>query len=219
MESIEQGQVKQRKNGRLNGEGTDQLQGKQSGVVEVHAPFAVQVMIEGRDPILLHRYDAQEVDVKNKAAKGSKQKKTDNVESYVYRNEQGEIGLPGIILKSCLNDAAKYFQDPRSPRKSARDLVRASLRVGGFASFGAKDWDYLDRRRVVVQRNGITRSRPAFEAGWTLRFTILVIDPEYVTKEFLHNVVTRAGLSVGLGDYRPDFGTFRLNNFELIELE
>lgn len=210
-----------RKNGgsRRQDEGIDQLLGKSEGVVRIVAPYAVTATLEGRDPILLHRYDPAEVADKGAAAKGSKKKKEDNVESYVYRNDKGEIGLPGLVLKACLKDGAKYLQDPRSPRKCARDLVRASIRINGFASFGTKDWDYLDRRRVGLNKISITRSRPAFSPGWTLTFEIQVIDPEYVTPAFLHDLLNRAGMSVGLGDFRPDFGTFRVTNFKVIELK
>lgn len=200
-------------------EGTDQLVGKNEGVTTIVLPYAADVELVGRDPILLHRYDCAEVKDKGAAAKGSKKKKEDNIESYVYRDEKtGEIGLPGFCLKACLADAAKYIQDPRSPRKCARDLVRASVRIGGFASFGTKEWDFIDRRRAVVQRNGITRARPAMQAGWTLRATIEVIDPEYVQPGFLHDLLHRAGVSCGLGDYRPDFGTFRIAAFRIVEL-
>jgi hypothetical protein len=200
--------------------GTDELTGKNGAVRKPLQPYGVEVTIVGRDPILLHRYDCSAVEEKAGAAKNSKSKKTDNVESYVYRcPETNEIGLPGMVIKACLADAGKYMQDPRSPRKSARDLVRASIRIGGFSSFGKKDWDYLDRRRVVVQRNGITRSRPAFEAGWKLTFIIEVIDPEYMTPEFLQDLIQRAARCVGLCDYRPDFGTFRMVSFKVIVLE
>jgi len=204
----------------VQGEGTDQLEGKGGkGVVEVNEPYSIDVEIVGRDPILLHRYDVQEVEDKSNAPKGSKKKKTDNLESYVYRDENShEIGIPGLCFKACLKDAAKNFQDPRSPRKCARDLVAASIRIGNFASFGTKTWAFVDRRRAVVQRNAVTRCRPAFPAGWSLRFIIEVIDPEYVSEQFLHDLVDRAGKSVGLGDFRPDFGTFRVTSFQRIEL-
>ena len=56
---------------------------------------------------------------KAKAAKNSKAKKTDNLETYVYRCDNGNLGIPGEYLRGSVINAAKYRQDPRSPRASA----------------------------------------------------------------------------------------------------
>lgn len=188
-------------------------------------PYSLQLVIVGTEDILFHRYDVDQVEAQGKAAKGSKEKKSDNVESYVFRTADGHIGIPGLNFKACLADAAKFFQDPRSPRKSARDLVRAALKVPGEATFRnaagklAEEWDYLDKRRVTVQRNAISRSRPAMYKGWKLELQINVVDPEYVQPDWLNELVIRAGRSVGLCDYRPDFGTFRVEHFEVIDFK
>lgn len=189
------------------------------GVVDIAAPYAVSVAIQGTEMILLHRYDVEAVKQKASAKKGSADKKNDNVESYVYRNEKNEIGLPGLNFKAAMCEAAKFSQDPRSPRKSARDLFRAGLRVRGLASFGKDAWDTLDVRKVVVQRNAVARSRPAMLAGWRLNFTIEVLLPEYITPTWLNEIVTNTGRIIGLGDFRPDFGTFMVMGFEVLKLE
>ena len=64
---------------------------------------------------------------KSKAAKGSAAKKSDDTESYLYRNGDGEISLPGEYLRQSIITAAKFQQDPRSPRKSAMDLFKAAV--------------------------------------------------------------------------------------------
>lgn len=188
------------------------------GVVDIAQPYFVEVAVEGNEMILLHRYDVESVKQKAASKKGSTEKKSDNVESYVYRCENGEIGLPGLNFKAAICEAAKFAQDPRSPRKSARDLFRAGLKVRGIASFGKKEWDTLDVRKVNVQRNAIARVRPAMLTGWKLLFTIEVLLPEYISPQWLHEVVTNAGRICGLGDFRPDFGTFMVHKFEVLKL-
>lgn len=203
--------------------GGDQASPK--GVTADHysQPYSVLVTLVGTEDILFHRYDVDQVEAQAKAAKGSKEKKSDNVESYVHRTVGGFIGLPGINFKACLADAAKSFQDPRSPRKSARDMVRAALKIPGEGVFinsdgeEAQTWDYLDKRRVQVQRNAISRQRPALTKGWQLSLQINVVDPEYIQPDWLSELLVRAGRSIGLCDYRPDFGTFRVAHFEPIE--
>lgn len=201
--------------------------GDSGGVTAHHyrEPYSVLLTIVGTEDILFHRYDVEQVEAQGKAPKGSKEKKSDNVESYVFRTDAGHIGLPGINFKACLADGAKYFQDPRSPRKSARDMVRAALKVVGVATFinakgrKAKTWDYLDKRRVTVQRNAISRSRPALYKGWKLELQINVVDAEYIDEDWLNSLVVRCGRSVALCDYRPDFGTFRVESFKKIDFK
>src|SRR5262249_21208292 len=113
---------------------------------------------------------------KARAAKNSRGKKVDDVESYVYRNDENELCIPGEYLRGAIVNAAKFRQDPRSPRKSAMDLFKAGVAVTtSLASLGVTEWDYLDKRRVMVQRNGINRVRPAMRAGWKVEFEILVV--------------------------------------------
>jgi len=45
------------------------------GVVEHATPYIAEVDVVGTDPMLLHRYDVQDVKSKSGAAKGSKEKK------------------------------------------------------------------------------------------------------------------------------------------------
>jgi len=115
------------------------------------------------------------VESKSKAKKGSAEKKSDDVESYVYRTEKVNIAIPGEYLKGAIVGAAKFRQDPRSPRKSAADLFKAAIvSLTPLADLGARDWDFLDRRRVVIQRSAITRSRPAMREGWKATFILLL---------------------------------------------
>ena len=138
-----------------------------AAVIENGQPYTVEVEITGVSDLLFHRWNVEAVEAKAQAAKNSKSKKTDNVESYVYRNEQGEICLPGEYVRQAIIHAAKFRQDPRSARKSAMDLYKAGVVSNtDLASLGITTWDYEDRRRVQVQRAGITRVRPAVKAGW-----------------------------------------------------
>lgn len=187
--------------------------------IDAERPYIAEVEIEGVAPILFHRWGVEAVAEKAAAAKGSKAKKTDNVESYVYRCDDGSIGIPGEYLRGAIcgpQGAAKFRQDPRSPRKSALDLFKAGVvSLTPLASLGAKEWDYLDQRRVTVQRNGITRTRPAMREGWRAAFMVQVLLPQYITPALLNGVVQDAGRLVGIGDFRPTYGRFNVVRFEI----
>ena len=158
------------------------------------------------------------MEAKAKAAKGSKAKKEDDWESYLYRNDQGAICIPGEYVRQSIIEASKYRQDPRSPRKSAKDLYKAALiSLTDLASTGAKEPDYLDRRRVTVMRAGITRVRPALNAGWRAVFQLMIQTPEYISPQVLNSVIADAGRLVGVGDFRPSYGRFNVVGFEVLE--
>jgi len=187
---------------------------KNKGISNEPAPFQIQIAIKGVAPLMMHRYDISAVDAKSAAPKGSKQKKVDNVESYLYRLPNGECCIPGLMFKACLCESSKFNRDPRSPRKSAYDLFRAGVICSTDASLGVSTYDYLDVRPVVVQMNRVARTRPAFNVGWKLSFMVEIILPEYITPELLNEVTVRAGRLCGLGDFRPDFGRFMVENFQ-----
>ena len=177
-------------------------------------PYEVKVTIRGVAPILFHAWNNEAVEQKAKAAKNSKSKKTDNLESYVYRTANQTLGIPGTSFHACLRETARFRQDPRSPRKSAMDLVKAGIiPITVVADTGAKMWDFISRERVVVQRNAITRERPALREGWTATFELLVTVPEYISPAWLHDLATMAGKLQGICDHRPTYGRFQIDEF------
>lgn len=185
--------------------------------IEMGLPYVARVTLEGVADLLFHRWNCEAVAEKAAAAKGSKAKKSDNLESYVYRTDRGELAIPGEYLRGAIINAAKFRQDPRSPRKSAMDLYKAGVvSLTALAPLGADDWDYEHRCRVMVQRNGVTRVRPAMKAGWRATFDLQVNLPEYVSKDALHDVIVNAGRLIGLADFRPTYGRFRVTQFEVV---
>jgi hypothetical protein len=177
-------------------------------------PYTVSVTIRGSSAILFHRWSNESVAAKSAAAKGSKAKKSDDLDSYVYRCENGNLGLPGEYLRQSIIGAARFRQDPRSPRKSAMDLFKAGVvSITELADLGVAEPDYIDRRRVLIQRNAITRERPAIKEGWTATIDLMVLVPEYIDRTTLLEVIGSAGRLIGVGDFRPTYGRFAVTNF------
>ena len=188
-------------------------------------PYIVEVGLEGNSAIIFHRWSVEGIAEKAGAAKGSKAKKTDDVESYVYKNEEGFICIPGEYLRQTTIHAAKYRQDPRSPRKSMMDLMTAAIfsleelvPIVNAEGKKAKTWDYIDQRRVTVQRNGLTRCRPAFLAGWKALFTIQCVLPEYVEPTVLNELIQLGGKIIGLADGRPSYGRYLVASYKVLNI-
>lgn len=177
-------------------------------------PWSCEFTIKGSASMLFHRWAVDAGDGPE-GRKGSK--KTDDVESYVYRCEDGSMGLPGEYVRQAMKHAAKWRKDPRSPRASAMGLFNSgTLCETELASLGVNEWDYLDRRRAVVQRSGITRVRPAFLPGWEAEFRFTVLLPEYITPHLFMDVLVDAGRLVGVADNRPQFGRFAVTRFDVL---
>lgn len=203
------------KNDEATAIGPDATNGGAS-TIEMSAPYIVDVTIEGTADFLFHRWNCEAVEAKSKAAKGSKAKKSDDIESYVYRNDEKQLCIPGEYLRQAIIHAAKYRQDPRSPRKSAMDLFKAGvIALTVLAPLGTDKWDYEHKCRVMIQRNGITRVRPAMKVGWSCKVQILVNLPEYISPHALHETLTAAGKLIGVGDFRPTYGRFLVKSFDV----
>ena len=167
--------------------------------------------------MLFHRWNCESVEAKSKAAKNSKAKKEDDIESYVWRNEKYELCIPGEYFRQSIIHAAKFKQDPRSPRKSAMDLFKAGVvSLTQLASLGSDEWDYLDTRRVTIQRAGVNRTRPAMRVGWKVDLQFQVLTPEYIDPVLFQDVLNTAGRLVGVGDFRPTYGRFNITHFEVL---
>ena len=188
--------------------------------VEIQTPYEVECKIEGTAALLFHRWSCDAIEEKAAARKGSAAKKTDNIESYLYRDEKGFLAIPAEYFRQSIIHAAKFKQDPRSPRKSAMDLFKAGIcTLNEMCSLKVKGPDFLDRRRVVIQRSGITRVRPAMLAGWKCAVNLQVLLPEYIDPTLLNETLQYAGRIVGIGDFRPSFGRFVVTGFNVIELK
>lgn len=196
--------------GRLEGQPTNGA----IETIEMSMPYVATIGIQGVADVLFHRWNNEAVEEKARAAKGSKAKKTDNLESYVYRMENGNLAMPGEQLRQSIINAAKFRQDPRSPRKSAMDLFKAGIVcLEPLADLGVATWDYEDRRRAVVQRAAVTRVRPALRAGWHAEFQMMVNIPEYISPALLNEIAAMAGRLIGVADFRPTYGRFQIVRF------
>ena len=179
-------------------------------------PYVARIKLRGVADMLLHRWNNEAVAAKAAAAKNSRAKKTDDLESYVYRADNGNLGIPGEYVRQSIIGAAKFRQDPRSPRKSAQDLFKAGIvPLTELADLKTNKWDYEDHRRVHVQRNAITRIRPAMRAGWKIDVDLMCNLPEYIDPDLLQDVLEKAGRLIGIADFRPTFGRFAIESFKI----
>ena len=195
--------------------------------------YSVDVLIEGTAPLLQHRFgmEAQaQISQPAKRATGREDYSEEWKDSLYSIN--GYLAQPGIHIKMAMTKAAAGFKLPGARGKTYKDLFSANIfvrpemmlhidkdghEIAVPDKLETNNYEkpiYVDYRPVVVNRGSrVGRARLAFASGWRIRFTIQIQDQQ-IPLEVVQQVLTEAGQSVGIGDYRPRYGRFRVVRFE-----
>jgi hypothetical protein len=188
------------------------------------------VTIAGSVPILMH--NGQTADPLNGYAKAlkaisGKRKKVDadhekmaelEWEAALYLDhstESRKVIVSGHVVESCIVAGAK--------RSKMGPAAKTALYVDGEAQFfvGGKQVtldeikgkpEYRLAIPVKVGMARVVRTRPKFE-GWSAQFTLNVMD-DVANKDDVESWIRDAGLYVGLCDWRPRYGRFKLVDFK-----
>ena len=179
--------------------------------------------IQGISPLLTHNPESMG-DTRPGAKKGSRIPEPEvEAERGLYRLEDGSCGLKGIAPRTAILSAASAFKVKRfvtmrsilSHISVTEELIPL---INSETGKRFQNFSEIDRRRVIVQKSGIIRSRPKFN-NWSLYFTI-AYDPALLEEaglQVLPDIVNDAGNRFGIGDYRPDcagwFGRFSLKEY------
>jgi hypothetical protein len=201
--------------------------------------YEVLVRLEGISPLLQHRFagngNNSTSKKKNSKAIAGEVDYSEEWRSTCYVNNLQEVYIPSAHLEGALVKAAVQFKIKGKRGKTFKDLCRAAVFVdpatipfsdgnGGTLKLpkeppviengeGCDAPVYVDERDAVVQRNRIIRNRLAVNAGWQAQFSLQVAD-DGMPIDTMQQIMTEAGLRVGIGDYRPRFGRFRVVRFE-----
>ena len=170
-----------------------------------------EVKIKGTRPLLMHAPVGLED--KPKLRRGEHLDPKVEAESYLYKDSDGNIVIPSVNIKACIRDAGRNYRI-RGRRSTFAAMIRAGLdiRPYPYVPLIHNGW-VVDIRPVVVQRSRILRARPRFDK-WALEFKIINHDPTIIHKETLEKILIDAGRYYGLGDFRPEFGLFKVEKFE-----
>lgn len=130
-------------------------------------------------------------------------------ERMLYK-ENGMCCVPSKHIKGAMKNAARRV---KLGRRSALQDIKASFYVKEKMISLAKKYDFIDVN-VFQSSDGKTKvkERPAFKEGWTLDFTINIMD-DGIPKEKIKECLTIAGMLFGMGSRRPDFGRFIISKF------
>lgn len=179
----------------------------------------INIKLEGiGNGLLMHRFPIADEEVQGKI-KNRKQTK-DDVESYLYKDEEGNLVQPSIHIVSAMKRAGSKFQVAGQGKTTFKNIIGSGAVCiePEMIPHEIQEWE-PDRRSVVVKQSRIVRTRPLLKK-WALSF-IVDFDDEEISKPVLKEILDYAGRRVGIGDFRPEkggsFGRFIVTKFEEVK--
>lgn len=173
---------------------------------------AVTVRIEGRSPLICHKWSekAKKEMLAKQMGKARVKKEPKNpeaeYESSLYEHPNGGYGFPAVAFKKAMTAACRYVEGvPMTFARGSFFVEGELVEVEGEP----------DIREDMVRLNGSTadiRYRGEFKT-WTAELMI-TFNASAVTAEQVVNLLNIAGYSVGIGEHRPEkdgpYGRFRV---------
>lgn len=133
----------------------------------------------------------------------------------IYRNDNG-LYIPRRNIKKCLIQGAKMGRLTLSARRNLYPFIEASVFIEpNEIPLGKNEPDGFVQFPIRRKDGGAIPKRLPILSTWELPFTLLIYDDEIVDK--VQEALTIAGVSVGLGNQRPDYGRFEVIEWEVTE--
>ena len=179
----------------------------------------IRVEIRGVTPLLIHRFNEQAEQGKatRKMITGSADPREEATKN-AYIAKDGSYYFNAFSIPRSMSNAGANHK-LKGSRKSLRFVVPSAVRMTTDAvtilnGKGPADHFEVDARPVTIPatKGRVMRYRPRFDQ-WGAEFTLQIND-DLLAVETAHQLLNEAGLSIGIGDFRPEkagpFGTFRV---------
>lgn len=187
----------------------------------------IKVRLVGTRPLLMHAdIFCDPLNPLTKAHKSltSKRKKTDDDHEAIAKSEwrggmyfDDETGpyIPGVNVESSMIAGGKLSKLGAQLKRSAEIMTdKCRLEYEGPRTV-ARLWDkgFYDARSVKVGQARIMRYRPVFHR-WSLVCEVAYM-PDSIDKADILRCLCDAGEYCGVGDYRPKFGRFSVEEVQV----
>jgi hypothetical protein len=179
--------------------------------------YRIQVSTEGKAQLLVNQFVEG-----TKSGKKSTKEYTAEAMSKLHKDEKGRCCITEEMIKSCVLNGIS-MGGIKFGRKSLGQYWKAVAHIEPKCvpiNNGVKEPDGIDVRpgRIPPGPRGsmVMLYRPLFKVGWTLDFTVEILD-DRITEDLVHEAFNSAGLLAGLGAGRPDFGRFVVTKWEIVK--
>lgn len=178
--------------------------------------YKIKVALKGDTQLIINQF------VEGQKA-GKKSVKEYNIEAMakLHRDEKGQCCITEEMIKSCVLNGIG-MKGIKNGRKSLGQYWKAVAHTYPKnipINKGVKEPDGIDARpgRIPPGPRGsmVMLYRPFFKEGWTLDFTVEILD-DTITEDLIKQSFEAAGLLSGLGAGRPDYGRFSVTKWEVV---
>lgn len=184
----------------------------------------IQVEIRGITPLLINRF-TEEAERGNRTRKVEVRSRDPREEATkkAYIAKDGTYFFNSFAIPNAMGNAGANHK-ATGTRKSLRYVVPSAVRMSADVvtilngKGPAKSFE-VDSRPVTIPatKGRVMRHRPRFEQ-WGAQFEVEV-DDDLLSDEMAHQLLSEAGQSIGIGDFRPEkrgpFGRFMVTKWEV----
>lgn len=175
----------------------------------------ISCRIEGVRPLLQNAFPDETFEAESKTRTRVGSVKADDPKTKLYVLPDGTIYQPAEHVFRAMVKSSANFKIGGRGKKTYKDIINSSLTIEPDAIPHKNPIWVPDKRSIVIPatRGRQIRIRPRFDK-WMLEFDILVSE-EQIDVETVKKILDYAGYNVGIGDYRPRFGTFMVTQFKV----
>lgn len=182
----------------------------------------IDVEIRGITPLLIHRFGEQaEANAPTRAIVTDTSDPRSEALKAAYVASDGTYYFSAFAIPNAMASAGANHK-MKGSRKTLRFVVPAAVRmttdtVTILNGSGPAQSFEVDARPVTIPatKGRVMRYRPRFNE-WGAQF-VLQINTDHLSVASAHQLLSEAGVSYGIGDFRPEkrgpFGTFRVTAF------
>lgn len=142
----------------------------------------------------------------------------------VYFDEDIGVYIPAMNLEAAFIEGSKQFKV--TGRATATKFIKSGLFINDDKlQLLVDNKPIVDLDKVSVDRRTVknpatkmrnTRYRAIFHK-WSISFLLTISSDDYISTELLRDIIVYSGMYVGLCDYRPRFGRFKLVSIKEVE--
>ena len=184
--------------------------------------YRIEVIVEGVAPILFSRWtDTSGLETGATGGRFTVEERHAEALEKVYADEAG-LYFPSWNVKKCLLLGAQRA-GLKEGRASMVPYLEATCFVSGQNGYATPHFtdkhepDFIHEvtgRRPPRTGGACLIKRPALREGWLLPLTLQVVDDRR-SPDHLRRALDEAGLLVGLGSWRPEYGRFLVREWDV----
>lgn len=173
----------------------------------------LRVMVEGTAPYVPNKFTPKAAEQmlayfergSKKRAPKEKINPEEEARSRLYVAENGRYGVPAAALRKAVIEAGRFCGYQMKKLSGTIDVLGEDYdRDTGFPLVYLEGGEPEVFVSPVKNTSGTRdlRWRPYFKPGWRCTFTV-IYDGDMLSKDDVIELLTRAGMNVGIGDGRP----------------